>query len=122
MDAIAYQKKYLIQWQETHSVQINQASALLAFTPAAAFGAYKVSLSVVRLYCSPSLAFIIIATIRPSKVDNTCPVVPGRHLQPEHTSHGAFATPGYVRRPCFTEVTVLLRSRIPQRRLSHMRP
>ncbi|EKM57524.1 uncharacterized protein PHACADRAFT_251198 [Phanerochaete carnosa HHB-10118-sp] len=41
MEAIAYQKKHLIQWQETHSVQIQQASALLAFTPATAFGPYK---------------------------------------------------------------------------------
>lgn len=43
MDAITYQKKHLIQWQETHSTQINQASALLAYTPATAFGPYKVS-------------------------------------------------------------------------------
>ncbi|THH00874.1 hypothetical protein EW026_g1744 [Hermanssonia centrifuga] len=41
MEAIAYQKKYLIQWQDTHSAQINQAAALLAYTPATAFGPYK---------------------------------------------------------------------------------
>ncbi|KAI0346684.1 hypothetical protein BDW22DRAFT_1405428 [Trametopsis cervina] len=41
LDAIAYQKKHLIQWQETHAAQINQAAALLAYTPATAFGPYK---------------------------------------------------------------------------------
>ncbi|KAI0090385.1 CTLH/CRA C-terminal to lish motif domain-containing protein [Irpex rosettiformis] len=41
MDAITYQKKYLIQWQESQAVQINQASALLAYTPISAFGPYK---------------------------------------------------------------------------------
>ncbi|PSR73987.1 hypothetical protein PHLCEN_2v10218 [Hermanssonia centrifuga] len=41
MEAIAYQKKHLIQWQDTHSAQINQAAALLAYTPATAFGPYK---------------------------------------------------------------------------------
>lgn len=41
VEAIAYQKKHLIQWQETHSAQIQQASALLAFTSSSAFGPYK---------------------------------------------------------------------------------
>lgn len=42
IEAITYQKKHLIQWQESHSTQIQQASALLAYTPATAFGPYKV--------------------------------------------------------------------------------
>jgi len=40
-EAIAYQKKYLIQWHETHLAQIHQASALLAFRPDTACGPYK---------------------------------------------------------------------------------
>ncbi|KAH8101188.1 CTLH/CRA C-terminal to lish motif domain-containing protein [Cristinia sonorae] len=40
-DAIAYQKKYLLGWQDTHLPQITQASALLAVPPARAFGPYK---------------------------------------------------------------------------------
>lgn len=49
MDAIAYQKKHLIQWQESHSAQIKQAAALLAYTPKSAFGPYKVG----QLACGP---------------------------------------------------------------------
>ncbi|KAK7681364.1 hypothetical protein QCA50_015455 [Cerrena zonata] len=40
-DAIAYQKKYLIQWHETHAAQIRQASALIAFMPHTSCGPYK---------------------------------------------------------------------------------
>ncbi|TCD70713.1 GID complex subunit containing RING finger motif [Steccherinum ochraceum] len=40
-DAIAYQKKFLISWSETHLPQITQASALLAIPPERAFGQYK---------------------------------------------------------------------------------
>ncbi|KIP04735.1 hypothetical protein PHLGIDRAFT_109198 [Phlebiopsis gigantea 11061_1 CR5-6] len=41
LDAINYQKKHLIQWQDSHAAQIQQASALLAYTPSSAFGPYK---------------------------------------------------------------------------------
>lgn len=51
MEAITYQKKHLVQWQETHAAQINQASALLAYTPATAFGPYKVSMDRCPLTC-----------------------------------------------------------------------
>ena len=41
MDAIAYAKKHLSSWQETHSKQIRQATCLLAFTESSAKGPYK---------------------------------------------------------------------------------
>ncbi|KAF7794786.1 hypothetical protein EIP86_005928 [Pleurotus ostreatoroseus] len=41
MEAIAYQKKHLNHWQETHATQIYQAAALLAYSPESAFGPYK---------------------------------------------------------------------------------
>ena len=44
LDAIAYQRKYLVQWQDTHMPQIHQASALLAFPPYTTCGQYKVHL------------------------------------------------------------------------------
>ncbi|KAF9568695.1 hypothetical protein CPC08DRAFT_702304 [Agrocybe pediades] len=40
-EAIAYSKKHLIQWQETHLPQIRQLLALLAFPPTTACGPYK---------------------------------------------------------------------------------
>ncbi|KAH9973794.1 CTLH/CRA C-terminal to lish motif domain-containing protein [Lactifluus volemus] len=40
-DAIAYAKKHLIPWQETHLMQIQQASALLAFPPTTTCNPYK---------------------------------------------------------------------------------
>ncbi|KAG7086640.1 hypothetical protein E1B28_002581 [Marasmius oreades] len=40
-DAIVYLQKYLTPWQETHLPQINQASALLAFSPKTRCGPYK---------------------------------------------------------------------------------
>lgn len=49
-EAIAYQKKYLISWQETHLPQITQASALLAIPHERAFGPYKVR-SFLQLSC-----------------------------------------------------------------------
>lgn len=41
-EAIAYSKKHLIIWQETHLAQIRTASALLAFPPTTSCGPYKV--------------------------------------------------------------------------------
>ena len=46
MEAIAYLKKYLIPWQDTHLSEIKQLSALLAFPPDTNCGAYKVSYAV----------------------------------------------------------------------------
>lgn len=40
-EAIAYTKKHMIQWQETHLSQIRAASALLAFPPETTCGPYK---------------------------------------------------------------------------------
>ncbi|GJE85210.1 CTLH/CRA C-terminal to LisH motif domain-containing protein [Phanerochaete sordida] len=41
MDAIVYQKKHLVQWQETHSAQIQHASGLLAYAPGTTCSPYK---------------------------------------------------------------------------------
>ncbi|THH11950.1 hypothetical protein EW145_g357 [Phellinidium pouzarii] len=41
VEAIAYSKKYLVAWQDSHFKQIHRAMALLAFPPPSAFGPYK---------------------------------------------------------------------------------
>jgi macrophage erythroblast attacher len=41
-DAIAYSKKHLIPWQDSHLMQIQQASALLAFPQTTTCNPYKV--------------------------------------------------------------------------------
>jgi len=41
-DAIVYSKKHLIPWQETHLMQIQQGSALLAFPQTTTCNPYKV--------------------------------------------------------------------------------
>ncbi|TFY52525.1 hypothetical protein EVJ58_g9968 [Rhodofomes roseus] len=41
IDAIAYSKKHLLPWQETHLPQIRQASALLCFPPNTTCSPYK---------------------------------------------------------------------------------
>ncbi|KXN82201.1 Macrophage erythroblast attacher [Leucoagaricus sp. SymC.cos] len=41
VEAIAYTKKHLVQWQETHFEEIKRASALFAFPPTTTCGPYK---------------------------------------------------------------------------------
>lgn len=41
VEAIAYLKKHLTSWQDTHLAQIRQASALLAVSPSTKTGSYK---------------------------------------------------------------------------------
>ncbi|TFK34451.1 CTLH/CRA C-terminal to lish motif domain-containing protein [Crucibulum laeve] len=41
LEAIAYSKKHLVPWQDTHLAQIEQASALLAFPPNTRCPSYK---------------------------------------------------------------------------------
>ncbi|PPQ75590.1 hypothetical protein CVT24_010896 [Panaeolus cyanescens] len=41
MEALAYSRKHLLSWTDTHAGQIRQLSGLLAFTPDTAFGTYK---------------------------------------------------------------------------------
>lgn len=41
LEAIAYSKKHLLSWQETHLAQIHKASALLCFPPTTTCGPYK---------------------------------------------------------------------------------
>lgn len=43
-EAIAYMKKHLVQWQETHFEEIKRVSALFAFPPTTTCGPYKVRL------------------------------------------------------------------------------
>ncbi|KAI0696838.1 CTLH/CRA C-terminal to lish motif domain-containing protein [Cytidiella melzeri] len=74
MEAIVYQKKHLIQWQESHAAQINQASALLAYTPTSAFGPYK------RLY-DPSRWLTLVQSFRVAIYNlSTFPTEPLLHL------------------------------------------
>jgi macrophage erythroblast attacher len=42
MEAIAYSKKHLISWQDTHLSQITQASNLINYVPMTLCGPYKV--------------------------------------------------------------------------------
>jgi len=56
MEAIAYSKKFLISWQDTHLTQIRQLSALLAFEPNTTCGPYKVCTACYqRAFCCSSL-------------------------------------------------------------------
>jgi len=41
-EAMAYMKKHLISWQETHLQQIKQAATLLAIKPSTMCGPYRV--------------------------------------------------------------------------------
>ncbi|KAI0792319.1 CTLH/CRA C-terminal to lish motif domain-containing protein [Abortiporus biennis] len=73
-EAIVYQKKYLIQWYETHQAQIHQASALFAYPPSTAFGAYK------RLY-DPNRWSALIQSFRLAIYNlSTLPTEPLLHL------------------------------------------
>ncbi|KAF8068893.1 CTLH/CRA C-terminal to lish motif domain-containing protein [Lyophyllum atratum] len=73
-EAIAYSKKYLIAWQETHLSQIQTAAALLALPPEKAFGPYK------RLY-DPSRWNNLIHSFRIAIYTlNTLPTEPLLHL------------------------------------------
>ena len=51
VEAIAYSKKYLLPWNETHQSQIVQATALLAIAPTTTCGPYKVSHLCARFSC-----------------------------------------------------------------------
>jgi len=73
-EAIAYSRKHLISWQDTHLTQIRQASALLAFAPSTACGPYK------RLY-DLSRWTNLVQSFRMSIYDlNTLPTEPLLHL------------------------------------------
>lgn len=74
LEAIAYSKKHLISWQETHLAQIRTASALLAFPPDTTCGPYK------RLY-DPSRWKNLIHSFRTAVYTlNTLPAEPLLHL------------------------------------------
>jgi macrophage erythroblast attacher len=47
-EAIIYSKKHLSSWQDTHSTQLIQASALLAYPPATTCAPYKVLSCIIR--------------------------------------------------------------------------
>ncbi|KAF8889673.1 CTLH/CRA C-terminal to lish motif domain-containing protein [Infundibulicybe gibba] len=73
-EAIAYSKKHLISWQETHLPQIHQAAALLAFTSDTTCGPYK------RLY-DPVRWNTLIRSFRLAIYNlNTLPTEPLLHL------------------------------------------
>ncbi|KZT04505.1 uncharacterized protein LAESUDRAFT_727983 [Laetiporus sulphureus 93-53] len=74
MEAIEYSKKYLLQWQETHLAQIQQASALLCFSPTTTCGPYK------RLY-DPSRWATLVQSFRLAIYNlSTLPTEPLLHL------------------------------------------
>ncbi|KAF5379199.1 hypothetical protein D9615_005906 [Tricholomella constricta] len=73
-EAIAYSKKHLVPWQETHLAQIRSASALLAFPPDTTCGPYK------RLY-DPSRWHNLVHSFRAAIYTlNTLPTEPLLHL------------------------------------------
>ncbi|KAG5351374.1 hypothetical protein C0989_006808 [Termitomyces sp. Mn162] len=73
-EAIAYAKKHLVGWQETHLQQIRTASALLAFSSNTTCAPYK------RLY-DPSRWHTLILTFRTAIYSlNTLPTEPLLHL------------------------------------------
>ncbi|KAI0318509.1 CTLH/CRA C-terminal to lish motif domain-containing protein [Amylostereum chailletii] len=74
LEAIAYSKKYLIPWQETHLAQIKQASALLAYPAHTPCSPYK------RLY-DPSRWEALVRSLRLTIFNlNTLPSEPLLHL------------------------------------------
>lgn len=72
MEAIAYYRKYLMQWQDTHLAQTNQAVTLLAYPPEKAFGPYKVRLCVPLDYRTTHSR---LATVRPSTMGDLDPIL-----------------------------------------------
>ncbi|KAG6873090.1 hypothetical protein C0995_003135 [Termitomyces sp. Mi166 len=73
-EAIAYAKKHLVAWQETHLQQIRTASALLAFPSNTICAPYK------RLY-DPSRWYNLVHTFRTAIYSlNTLPTEPLLHL------------------------------------------
>lgn len=58
LEGIAYTRKYLVSWQETHIAQIQQASALLAIHPSTTCGPYKVSCLPMWLACCGAQFYI----------------------------------------------------------------
>jgi hypothetical protein len=75
-DAIAYARKHLIPWQETHLMQIQQASALLAFSRNTTCNPYRVS--VVSETSLTEFLSLELATVRPESVVEPHPVVSAR--------------------------------------------
>ncbi|PCH35195.1 hypothetical protein WOLCODRAFT_91464 [Wolfiporia cocos MD-104 SS10] len=74
LDAIAYAKKHLLSWQDTHLAQIRQATALLAFSPTTNCAPYK------RLY-NPERWDDLIKAFRLAIYNlNTLPTEPLLHL------------------------------------------
>ncbi|EJC98292.1 uncharacterized protein FOMMEDRAFT_129613 [Fomitiporia mediterranea MF3/22] len=74
IEAIAYSKKHLVPWQDTHLKQIRQAATLLAFPERLAFGAYK------RLY-DPSRWENLVYSFRLAVYNlNALPTEPLLHL------------------------------------------
>lgn len=73
-DAIAYSKKHLLPWQETHLAQIRQAAALLCFPPTTTCGPYK------RLY-DPARWTTLVQSFRLAVYNlSTLPTEPLLHL------------------------------------------
>ena len=64
IEAIAYSKKYLTPWQETHLLHIRQVSALLAYGPDTKAEKYRV-----RLCSLPALRDIFPAPLSTSPND-----------------------------------------------------
>ncbi|KIJ61640.1 hypothetical protein HYDPIDRAFT_115817 [Hydnomerulius pinastri MD-312] len=73
-DAIAYSKKHLVPWQETHLQQIMQASALLAVQPSTTSGQYR------RLYDESRWTSLIQAFRLAIYTLNSLPTEPLLHL------------------------------------------
>jgi macrophage erythroblast attacher len=73
-EAMAYSKKYLSQWHDTHPDQIRQASALLAFPPTTTCGPYK------RLYDTNRRAALVETFRTAIYTLNSIPTEPLLHL------------------------------------------
>ncbi|KAF9225826.1 hypothetical protein BS17DRAFT_777750 [Gyrodon lividus] len=73
-EAIAYSKKHLVPWQETHLQQIMQASALLAVQPSTTCGQYR------RLYDESRWTSLIQAFRLAIYTLNSLPTEPLLHL------------------------------------------
>ncbi len=111
-EAIAYTKKHMIQWQETHLSQIRAASALLAFPPETTCGPYKVGIDATSRSWLIIYKFIFpVAPLRPCTLVNSRLIFPTRRLLPAFSSDRTPSQYRLVRWSRSPQTSRLLRSR-----------
>jgi hypothetical protein len=120
MDAIAYSKKHLISWQDTHLAQIQQASTLLAFPPTTTCGPYKVFPNSSPIISS-NIYFLSLASIRSFPLGDSHPILPCRRLYFEHSPYRTTPPSRSLCWPGLAKAPVVLRRCDKERGLPRVR-